>query len=436
MSNKQKNFNDPIIQKARMEYGALSKNPNEIHYYGTDEHVQYVLNPETGVVTSKYDFYHTDMKGKRHNEIVYAQNEMTADEFRQAHEALKDITHEEALAREEEQRKLGLTSLGISKSGQDGTGVTADKFTVAIADIASAQENDLLDKSPFATTFAGEHVLETADLTEAQRRRWELSEYEGKTMTEIAEAEGTSVKAISKSVNQARDKIGESVERYQAELNGRATDFEGQRRYASREACYGCKHYDTNLERCTNPKNTQFEEVEAGGEHFDVPFAPFVWDAIEDTNARVIKSDRNGGFGYTMPSCHELDIENDDLMNDLMGVTASARAIYKKPPKRAIYRADEREEHRAMVQESKDANKELGALWDSWKRDLVAQGIQTDYPKEALKELALLEKVGASGWYTWEDIEKMERKSKHEAEFGEGAFDAYDLTDEDDKKKW
>ena len=57
MSKTQKNFNDPIIQKARMEYGALSKNPNEIHYYGQDEHVQFVLNPETQVVTSKYDFY-------------------------------------------------------------------------------------------------------------------------------------------------------------------------------------------------------------------------------------------------------------------------------------------------------------------------------------------------------------------------------------------
>ena len=431
MSKTQKNFNDPIIQKARMEYGALNRNPNEIHYYGQDEHVQYVLNPETQVVTSKYDFYHTDMKGKRHNEIVYAQNEMTADEFRRAHEALKEITHEEAHAREEEQRKLGLTSLGISKNGQDGTGATADKFTVAIADIANAQENDLMDKSPFATTFAGQFVLENAGLTDAQRSRWETSEYEGKTMTEIAEAEGTSVKAVSKSVNQARDKIGKAVEAYTTEINGRATDFEAQRRYASREACFGCQWYNTDTERCENPANCVETEVEIGnGEHVDATAQPFIWDAIEDTNARVIKTDNNGGFGYTSPSCHKLDIHNDDLMNDLMGVTSTARAIYKKPPTRPIYRKEERDEHRAMVKESNDANKELGALWDGWKRDLVAQGMQTDYPKEALKELDLLSKVGTSGWHTWEDIEKMERASKLKNEFGDDTFDAYDKKDE------
>ena len=435
MSKTQKNFNDPIIQKARMEYGALSKNPNEIHYYGQDEHVQFVLNPETQVVTSKYDFYHTDRKGKRHNEIYFAQTEMSADEFRKAHDALKELTHDEALAREEEQRKLGLTSLGISKNGQDGQGATADKFTVALADIASAKENDEMDKSPFATTFAGQFVLENAGLTDAQRSRWETSEYEGKTMTEIANEEGTSVKAVSKSVNQARDKIGKAVEAYTAEINGHATDFEAQRRYASREACYGCKHYDRNTERCMNPANCVETEVEIGNnEHADAYEHPFIWDAIEDTNARVVKTENNGGFGYTSPSCHKLDIENDDLMNDLMGVTASARAIYQKPPKRAIYRKEEREEHRAMEKESKDANKELGALWDSWKRDLIAQGVQTDYPKEALKELALLEKVGASGWYTWEDIEKMERKSKLESEFGEGTFDQTEIDIEEAKK--
>lgn len=431
MSKTQKNFNDPIIQKARMEYGALNRNPNEIHYYGQDEHVQYVLNPETQAVTSKYDFYHTDRKGKRHNEIVYAQNEMSAEEFRRAHDALKEVSHEEALAREKEQRKLGLTSLGISKSGQDGTGATADKFTVAIADIAHAQENDLMDKSPFATTFAGQFVLDNAGLTDAQRSRWETSEYEGKTMTEIAEAEGTSVKAVSKSVNQARDKIAKAVEDYKAEINGNATDFEAQRRYASREACYGCQWYNTNTERCENPANCIETEVEIGnGEHADAHEAPFIWDAIEDTNARVIKTENNGGFGYTMPSCHKLDVENTDLINELMGVTASARAIYKKPPTRPIYRKEEREEHRAMVKESNDANKELGALWDKWKRDLVAQGMQTDYPKEALKELDLLDKMGGSGWYSWEDIEKMERASKVKNQFGEDAFDAYDEDDE------
>jgi DNA-directed RNA polymerase specialized sigma24 family protein len=422
MSKTQKKFNNPIIQQARREYGALSKNPNEIHYYGQDEHVTYVLNPETNVVTSKYDFYHTDYKGKRHNEIVFAQNEMSADEFRQAHEILKEVSHEEALDREKEQRELGLTSFGIVKQGQDGAGDTADKFTVALGDISAAKENDALDKSPFQTTFAGEFVLENAGLTDAQRERWERSEYEGLTMREIAEDEGTSIKAISKSVNQARDKIGKAVEDYTAEVNGRATDFEAQRRYASREACYGCKHYNKDLETCMNPNAEGTYDPET-----EMWKSPHIWDAIEDTNAHVIKTENNGGFGYTTPSCHELDIENDDLMNDLMGVTASARSIYIKPPKRAIYKSDERAENREMVKESNTANKELGALWDSWKRDLVAQGIQTDYPKQALKELDLLEKVGhGNGWYTWEDVEKWERQSKVRQEFGE------EFTEEDE----